>query len=480
VLSSYGDHEVCKTHVGAALEENEVLLMKSGRVLAAFAFLVASGLGAAGSPPARVPVNRAEMAARVRGELLFAWRTYEKHAWGHDELKPVSKTAKDWYGDSLLMTPVDSLDTLILMGFKDEAEKAKTLIIEKLSFDKDIVVKNFEITIRLLGGLLSGYQMTGDERLLRLAEDLGTRLLPAFDSPTGMPYMYVNLKTGKTKGSRSNPAEIGTLVLEFGTLARLTNKPVFFDKAKKALVELYKRQSKLGLVGEEIDVETGEWATHDCHVGGGIDSYYEYLLKCSRFFGDKDCEEMWRTSLRALNLYLADDAPTGLWYGQANMTTGKRTATEFGALHAFLPAVLALGGDLRHARRLEDSCFKMWTQNGIEPEVLDYRTMKVTSPGYQLRPEIMESAYYLYHYTKDPRYLEMGRTFFEALVAHCRTDAGYTVLKSVITKEKGDLMPSYFLAETLKYLYLLFAPETTLDLDRVVFNTEAHPFRRTW
>ena len=160
------------------------------------------------------------------------------------------------------------------------------------------------------------------------------------------------------------------------------------------------------------------------------------------------------------------------------MITGKRTSTEYRALHAFLPAVLAFGGDLPHARRLEDSCFKMWTQNVIEPEVLDYRTMKVASPGYQLRPEIMESAYYLFHYTKDPRYLEMGRTFFEAIVAHCRTDVGYTNLKSVVTMEKGDLMPSYFLAETMKYLYLLFAPDSTLEFDSVVFNTEAHPLTR--
>lgn len=295
-----------------------------------------------------------------------------------------------------------------------------------------------------------------------------------------MPYMYVNLKTGKTKGSRSNPAEIGTLVLEFGTLGKLTKKPVFFDKAKNALVELYKRRSKLGLVGEEIDVETGQWVSRASHVGGGIDSYYEYLLKCARLFGDKECEEMWRESLRALNRHLADDAKTGLWYGQVDMDNGRRTATEFGALHAFLPAVLDLGGDRTRARRLQDSCFKMWTANGIEPEVLDYRTMKVISPGYQLRPEIMESAWYLYRSTKDPRYLEMGRRFFEDIVSRCRTAAGYTTLKNVATGEKGDLMPSYFLAETLKYLYLLFAPDTTLDFDRVVFNTEAHPLRRTW
>jgi hypothetical protein len=376
------------------------------------------------------------------------------------------------------MTPVDSLDTLLLMGLTEDADKAKSLIVQKLSFDRDISAKNFEITIRLLGGLLSGYEMTGDARLLRLAEDLGTRLLPAFDSPTGMPYTFVNLKTGKTSGARSNPAEIGTLVLEFGTLARLTNRPVFFDKAKNALVSLFGRRSKLGLVGEEIDVETGEWVSRASHVGGGIDSYYEYLVKCAKLFGDGDCERMWRASLRALNGHLADDSPGGLWYGQVDMASGERTATEFGALHAFLPAVLAFAGDRERARRLQASCFRMWNLHGIEPEVLDYRTMQATDPGYPLRPEIIESAYYLFHYTKDPKYLDMGRTFFESIVARCRTDSGYTTLKSVVTGEKGDLMPSYFLAETLKYLYLLFAPESALDFDRVVFNTEAHPFRR--
>src|SRR6185436_857470 len=154
---------------------------------------------------------------------------------------------------------------------------------------------------------------------------------------------------------------------------------------------------------------------------------------------------------------------------------GKRTASEYGALHAFLPAVLALGGDLSRARRLQSSCFKMWNVAGIEPEVLDYRAMRIVHAGYPLRPEIMESAYTLYVKTKDPRYLDMGQTFFEGLVRHCRAGGAFTTLKNVETKEQGDLMPSYFLAETLKYLYLLFAPGA-LDFDKVVFNTEAHPF----
>src|SRR4051794_9851693 len=309
-----------------------------------------------------------DLAASVRAEALYSWQAYERYAWGHDELQPLSRTPRDWYGESLLMTPVDSLDTLLLMGLDEEAAKARALIVDKLSFDKDVSVKNFEVTIRLLGGLLSGYQMTGDARLLHLAEDLGKRLLPVFSSPTGMPYMFVNLRTGKTSGARSNPAEIGTLLLEFGTLSKLTNNPVFYDKAKNAVVQLYKRRSKIGLVGEEIDVETGEWVSRASHVGGGIDSYYEYLLKCAKLFGDKDCEQMWKESVRALNKYLADSASTGLWYGQVDMETGKRTATEWGSLHAFLPAVLALGGDLGRARRLQASSYKMWNLKGIEPE----------------------------------------------------------------------------------------------------------------
>jgi len=429
------------------------------------------------SAPTRPP-DRAALARQVREEFLRAWKGYKKYAWGHDELKPVSKTAKDWYGQSLLMTPVDALDTMLLMGLDEEAEEAKKLIVEKLSFDRDISVKNFEITIRLLGGLLSSYQMTGDKRLLQLAEDLGKRLLPAFSSRTGMPYMYVNLKTQRTSGAQSNPAEIGTLVLEFGTLSKLTGKKIYFEMARNALGQLYQRRSTIGLVGDGIDVETGEWTSQASHVGGGIDSYYEYLLKCSILFNDPQCAEMWRKSHRALNEYLAEQTPTGLWYGQVDMNMGQRTASQFGALHAFLPGVLALGGDLEHARSLQSSCYRMWNLKGIEPDLLDYRSMSIVDAEYPLRPEIIESVYTLHRITRDPAYLEMGRTFFESILQRCRTEAGTTVLKDVATGEKGDLMPSYYLAETLKYLYLLFAPENTLNLNDVVFNTEAHPLRK--
>ncbi|HEV2829466.1 MAG TPA: glycoside hydrolase family 47 protein [Pyrinomonadaceae bacterium] len=449
-------------------------------------------------------------AADVRAEFLHAWNGYKKFAWGHDDLKPLSKTYHDWYTEPLLMTPVDALDTMILMGLKDEAAATKDYIVRNLSFDKNISVQNFEITIRLLGGLLSSYQMTGDKRLLALAEDLGNRLLPVFDSPTGMPYRFVNLKTGAVRDPDSNPAETGTLLIEFGTLSKLTGKRVFYEKAKRALVETYKRRSPIGLVGDKINVETGKWLSTDSHISGAIDSYYEYLLKCWLLFDDQDCRQMWLNSIASINKYLPQEIDRGvsrrikreLWYGHADMNTGKRTATAYGALDAFFPAVLAMSGDLPRAERLQESSFKMWQVHGIEPEELNYKTLQVTYPGYPLRPEIVESTYYLYHYsTRGARasrlpgsrasrrqrgihnanfYLQMGEQLFRDFVRHCRTEAGYAALKSVVSKEQADSMQSFVFAETFKYFYLLFSPPRTLDFDRVIFNTEAHPIRRTW
>src|SRR5216110_105796 len=445
-----------------------------------FLLVALAALATHGCAKPREDEHARQLAARVRTEFLHAWNNYERYAWGHDALRPLSKTGHDWYGQSLLMTPVDALDTLILMHLDTEAERTRALIASDLTFDRDIYVKNFEITIRLLGGLLSSYQLTGDTRLLSLAEDLGNRLLPVFNSPTGLPYVYINLRTGQTRDPVTNPAEIGTLLLEFGTLSKLTGKPVFYEKAKRALVETFKRRSPLGLVGESINVETGAWTNTDSHISGGIDSYYEYLWKCWLLFGDKDCQEMWQASISAVNKYLADEVRGELWYGHANMNTGKLTVPQYGALDAFFPALLAHSGDVARARRLQDSSFKMWNMHEIEPEIIDYKTMQIVYNGYHLRPEIVESTYYLHHFTHDPQYRKMGEKIFDDFVKYCRVDAGYAALQDVVTKEKRDEMESFVLAETFKYFYLLFAPLDTLDFDKVVFNTEAHPLRRTW
>jgi mannosidase alpha-like ER degradation enhancer 2 len=449
-----------------------------GQISRSIFFIAAFAFATGGCTKSRQEQSAQQLAARVRTEFLHAWNNYERYAWGHDALRPLSKTAHDWYGQSLLMTPVDALDTLILMHLDDEAAKARSLIVSELSFDRDIYVKNFEITIRLLGGLLSSYQLTGDKRLLSLAEDLGNRLLPVFNSPTGLPYVYVNLHTGQIRDPMTNPAETGTLLLEFGTLSKLTGKPVFYEKAKRALVETFKRRSSLGLVGENINVETGAWTNTDSHISGGIDSYYEYLWKCWLLFGDQDCRDMWNASIPVVHKYLADEIRGELWYGHADMQTGKRTETTYGALDAFFPALLALSGDLKRARRLQASSFKMWNLYGIEPETLDYKTMRVVSGSYHLRPEIVESTYYLYHFSGDPEYRRMGKKMFEDFAKYCRTDSGYAALADVMSKQQRDEMESFVLAETFKYFYLLFASPETLQFDKVIFNTEAHPLRR--
>ena len=433
-----------------------------------------------GPPSPEVLPPDSVMAEAVREEFSHAWQGYLTYARGHDALRPLSRSYRDWYGHSMVMTPLDAYDTMLLMGLEEEAREAKQLVLEGLSFDYDFPVQIFEMNIRLLGGLLTAFQMDGDPRFLELATELADRMMPAFESPTGMPYVRVNLRTGEKEWPVNNPAEIGTLMLEFGALSKITGNPSYYDAAKAAISAVFDRRSPIGLVGTTIDVETGEWQDRSSHLSGRIDSYYEYLLKAWLLFHDPDFERMWEASIGPVNTYLADEVDGRLWYGYADMDSGERTATRFGALDAFWPGVLALGGDLDRAARLMESVYLMWTTFGIEPEGMDYTTMEVESGGYPLRPEALESAYILYTLTGDERYKAMGWDIFQRIVRWCRSEVGYAHLEDVRTKEKSDGMESFFLAETLKYAYLLFAPEGTLDFQDVVFNTEAHPLRRSW
>ncbi len=202
------------------------------------------------------------------------------------------------------------------------------------------------------------------------------------------------------------------------------------------------------------------------------------MLKGSILFNDSQLTEMWTPTIEAVNKYLSDETPDGLWYGQSDMYTGKRTGTNYGSLDAFFAGTLAMDNDLKRAAALQNSNFTMWMLHGIEPESMNYKTMKVVNGSYILRPENLESAYYLYQYTGDERYLEMGKTMFENLVKYCRTDDAYAALKDVVTKEKRDYMESFFFAETLKYAFLLFDESDKLNFHKVIFNTEAHPYRR--
>lgn len=423
-------------------------------------------------------IDKAEMASIVKSEFLHAWNGYKKYAWGYDALQPLSKKPHNWYKKTLLMTPLDAFDTMILMELYEEAGEAKKLIFKELTFDVDMDVQNFEVSIRILGGLLSAYELDGDKRFLELATDLTDRLMKAFNSPTGMPYRYVNLKTGATSGAVSNPAEIGTYLVEYGTLSKHTGNPIYFETAMKAMTALYALRSPINLTAEGINVETGVVTNGVSHISGCIDSYLEYMLKGAILFDNATLQEMWKPTIEAINTYLADETPKGLWYGRADMYTGKRTGSNYGALDAFFAGTLAMDNDIERAVALQKSNYTLWMLHDIEPEMLNYSTMTVDNGSYILRPENFESAYYLYQYTHDEKYLKMGKDMFENLIKYCRTDIAYAALKDVRTKEKQDYMESFFFAETLKYAYLLFAENDKFNFHKVIFNTEAHPYRK--
>jgi len=424
--------------------------------------------------------EKTEYAERVKKAFLKGWHAYKSYAWGMDGVNPISKKGHNWYKESLLMTPLDALSTMQIMGLTKEREEAKKLIFKNLNFNKDIEIQQFEIAIRIMGSLLSAYQTDGDKRFLILATDLGNRMLPVFESPTGMPYRYVNLITGKVHGNVTNPCEIGSMLLEYGMLSKLTGNPIYYEKCKKGVVALYNLRGKTGLVGSNIDVENGVWTNKQAHISGGIDAYYEYLLKGWLLFDDQDLKKMWETSRNAINTYLADDTNTGFWYGASDMDSGQRTGTNFGALDCFFGAVLSLDNDLVRAKKLQISINKMWNLYGVEPESINYLTLNIQSAGYLVRPEAIEAAYYLWHYTKDKQYYETGKKMFEGIEKYCQVDNGYVQINDVRTMEKWDTLESFFFAETMKYCYLFFAPKEAFNLDQCILNTEAHPFYKTW
>jgi hypothetical protein len=239
-------------------------------------------------PPATMPA----LAQDVRAEFLHTYQSYLRLAFPHDQLLPVSGTGGDFFveGHPVLLTVVESLGTLYLMGLDDELEDAVAKCAEGLDFDVDASVQVFEVIIRMVGGLLSGHLATGERVLLDKARDLTDRLMPAFEkSPTGAPYRFVNLRTGAVSDNENFLAEVGTNITELGTLSRLTGDRRYYVAAKKALKAAFDRRSKLDLVGTTLNVETGAWVDRDSTINPPVDSYYEYLWDTRRSSSTASC-----------------------------------------------------------------------------------------------------------------------------------------------------------------------------------------------
>ncbi|KAM6170153.1 endoplasmic reticulum mannosyl-oligosaccharide 1,2-alpha-mannosidase [Rhynchocyon petersi] len=433
-----------------------------------------------------------------------AWKGYRKYAWGRDELKPLSRTFGEWFG--LGLTLIDALDTMWILGLTQEFEEARKWVSEKLKFQKDVDVNLFESTIRILGGLLSTYHLTGDRLFLEKAKDFGNRLMPAFNTPSKIPFSDVNIGTGNAHPPRwtsdSTVAEVTSIQLEFRELSRLTGNKKF----KKAVEEVTRHVHSLsgkkdGLVPMFINTHSGHF-THlgVFTLGARADSYYEYLLKQWIQGGKKETQllEDYMEAIEGVKMHLLKHSQPSKLTFVGELAHGRFSA-KMDHLVCFLPGTLALGAHhglpAEHmvlAKELMETCYQMNHQmkTGLSPEIAHFNM--VPQEGHQdvevkpadrhnlLRPETVESLFYLYRFTGDSKYQDWGWEILQSFNAYTRVPTGgYSSINNVQDPQKPDprdKMESFFLGETLKYLYLLFSDDPDLlSLDTYVFNTEAHP-----
>uniref|UniRef100_A0A674CVT2 alpha-1,2-Mannosidase n=1 Tax=Salmo trutta TaxID=8032 RepID=A0A674CVT2_SALTR len=365
-------------------------------------------------------------------------------------------------------------------------------VLKDVRLDNDVVVSVFETNIRVLGGLLGGHSMAVmlkdaghymqwyQDELLHMAKDLGLRLLPAFNTSSGLPYPRVNLKHG-VRGPESRTgtetdtctACAGTIILEFAALSRFTGDPVFEVHARRALNFLWeKRQRNSNLVGTTINIHSGEWVRRDSGVGAGIDSYYEYLLKAYILLGDDLFLQRFNIHYASIMKYISQP-PLLLDVHIHKPLLPARTWMD--SLLAFFPGLQVLKGDIRPAIETHEMLYQVTKKHNFLPEAFttDFRVHWAQHP---LRPEFAESTYFLYKATKDPYYLEVGRTVLDNLNRFARVPCGFAAMKDVRTGSHEDRMDSFFLAEMFKYLFLLFAEEDDLpfNVEDYIFTTEAH------
>lgn len=447
----------------------------------------------------------------VKKAMQYAWSGYVQYAFGQDEVLPQSKSgSNNWGGQGI--TLVDSLDTLWLMNMKDEFWQARDWVRDHLHHEKVGSVSVFETTIRDLGGLLSAYDWSGDGTFLEHAKDLGKRLLRAFDNnPSGIPYGMVALSDGAVKnldwsGGNAIVAEAGTLQLEFRYLAKMAKDPTLCQKTDRAFEILKEISPPNGLFPYFLRNEQPKpkFSNDKLTFGAMADSLYEYMLKVWLQSGKTDTmyREMYDLAIDSMHKELLHTStPSGLVYIADKSANTGEIDHKMDHLVCFMGGLLALGAytdplgleseraqrDLTTGKALTYTCYQMYARmnTGISAEYVQFvagQDFQIGrgAPHYLLRPEAVESFFILNQLTGDPVYREWGWEAFQSIEKYCKTGIGYGSLSNVqdTSGRPRDKMESFFLAETLKYLYLVQDPDTEVDiLHKHVFNTEAHPMR---
>ncbi|KAG5950302.1 hypothetical protein E4U53_005285 [Claviceps sorghi] len=477
-------------------------------------------------------------AAQVKQAFQIAWNGYHQHAFPNDTLKPVTADSvndRNAWG----VTAVDALSTAIIMG---ETKTVNQILdyIPTIDFTTTTVVDSaisvFETNIRYLGGLIAGYDLlkgpfnhlvNGDrskriDALLQQARILADGLSVAFDTPTGIPVSTVFFnptRRASTADDTNGPAGFGTMVLEWTRLSDLTGNKTYAELAQRAQKYLMNPtgvpQSFPGLVGQTVNITTGQFTDNVGSWGGGVDSYYEYLIKMYLYDPVEFAtyRDQWVVAADSTMKYLASH-PTS----RTNLTflavyNNKKIVPGSQHLAAFAGGNFILGGVLLNEPKyvqfglsLAESYYETYTQtpSGIGPEVFRWVATSddaappaeqadfyakagfwTTYSQYVLRPEVLESLYYAYRITGDKKYQDMAWRAYSSIRYRCRSGPGYSGLADVMVQDGGvkdDVQESFFLAETLKYAYLIFAGESEAQFqgqgkNGFVYNTEAHPVR---
>jgi mannosyl-oligosaccharide alpha-1,2-mannosidase len=517
---------------------------------------------------------REERRDKVKESFLHSWHGYKKHAWGKDEIAPVSGTSRDAFG-GWGATLVDAMDTLWIMRLKKDFEETVDFA-SKIDFttNTEESLNVFETTIRYLGGLMAAYDLSGAKYpvLLNKAKELGDILYSAFDTPNRMPVCRWQWKKAAIGGSLEAAettllAEFGSLTLEFTRLSQLTGDNKYFDAVQRVTSHMNLGQNSTSIPGlwpTVVNAKKPAFEYNHFTFGGMADSTYEYLPKEYLLLGGQDSQyqTMYETAIEAgkQHLFFRPMIPTNsdiLYSGNAQLSSPSeaelndtfKTYLDPQGQHltCFVAGMVAIGSrifsrpsDLPIAKRLLEGCLWAYaaTPSGLMPETFhllpchtssdllpkestecdwsdakwytaiahhhgsDTATKDLTPiergkliakeknllPGfvdhgdnrYILRPEAIESVFILYRITGERRYQEAAWQMFLSIEKATRTDVAHAAVHDVRVgvPAQSDRMESFWLAETLKYFYLVFAEAEEVSLDEWVLNTEAHPFRR--
>lgn len=434
------------------------------------------------------------------------WDSYMKYGYPADEVRPLSCEKYERVPDVLEINRNDVLgnysitflDTLTTFAIFGDIDKFSEYIekVRNIDFNSDATVQVFETTIRALGSLLSCHLYAMDEFklndydgfLLLKAKELGNKLLTAYRGKNGLPLPRINLNGDlnlpETLLSETCTAGAASPMLELTLLSILTNDTRYEEYSRSTYLQLWNSRSDLDLIPMTLNPVKGLWMDSITGIGASIDSFYEYALKGSILFNDDDLAEVWERSIKALLTH----SKLEWFFPNVDTTSGMIVSPWIDALGAFFPGLLVLAGQLENAIKSHLPYIKLWNQYGGIPERWDFFSSKkngfstgkvdpVSLEWYPLRPEFIESTYYLYRATLDPLYLRIGEQILNQYKYVFKSKCGFSGFHDVRTKERQDRMETFVLSETLMYLYLLFDEGNNLNHKmNYVFSTEGHPF----